>query len=282
LLVADHSAIPEVGQLHVGPHAPEVHERDTLEWDSNNFAEIAGDLGDADEAAMPASDVHQRLDVGAREDQSYQAPYESVADRVADIVSPVVASLRAYTPAWREFFRRRERNWRQSYWYRELRVVPRLITGLLFIIVASTFAIVVATKAATLSPSAPASARVTPPLSGGIVLQQSPSGGTPTAAPSDYLIGVWISDASPPTSGSVQIFVRVTHASQAEAGIPVSISVALPGGAQTYGSIKTDGYGLATFTAIYRGTTAARPVFITATATVGGKKLTQQTYFVPR
>ncbi len=276
-------------QLDVGPNTLGEQENDNLGSDSHDLEDSATAPDESEEiasvpaeAAVHTGNADARFDVDSHKYQGYQTPLESAADRVAYIISPLVASFRAYTPAWRESFRRRERDWRQSYWYRELRLAPRFIAGLLFVLVASTFAVVVATKAATLSPSALITAGATPSLSGGIVLQQSPSGGTPTAPTSDYLIGVWTSNASPPTSGSVQVFVRLTHTSQAVSGIPVSISVALPGGAQSFGPIKTDSYGLATFTLVYAGTTTARPIYITATATVDGQKLTQQTYFVPQ
>ena len=96
------------------------------------------------------------------------------------------------------------------------------------------------------------------------------------------MMGVWPSDSSPSTAGSLEIFVRVTYFSEAVAGIPVSIVVNFPGSTQSYGPVNTDSYGLAKFTVNYGGTTSARPVYVTGNATVNGQKLSEQTYFVPQ
>jgi hypothetical protein len=281
-------------------------ERDTVDGSANEPADagaVPSDMTNAtwvraptdDAISFDVSDFHQEPDPSAiRNEHTVHTvhapeivdpllPFETVSDRFAKVVMPLVAGAKSYAPAWREFFQRSERDWRQSTWYREFRLLPRVLAVVLFIAVASTFAVVVATKAAALSPSVLATAQATPPLSGGIVLQQSPGGsGTPTTVASSYLMGIWPSNASPPPSGSVQIFVRLSDAATPIAGVRVSLSVSLPGASIASGSVKTDGYGLATFTVTYGGAPTARPVYVTASATVNGETVTQQTYFVPQ
>ncbi len=212
-----------------------------------------------------------------------QTPQEMLAERFAYVVSPLIKGFRAYAPAWREYFQRSERNWRQSDWYREVRALPRVLVAVVLIAIASTFAVAVATKAAAISPSVLATAQSTPAVSGGIVLQQSPVKATASAQAADVLMGVWTSSASPSTGGSVQVFVRLTKAAEAVAtGVPVSITVTFPGASHSYGPVKTDSYGLATFTVSYAGAPRAEPVYVTGHATVSGQKIEQQTYFVPQ
>ena len=268
-------------ELRMNLSARADEEIDNLAEDANDVEDTADEWGGLYDEAVPSYKDQQSPDAHAWEEQRHQTPYEAAAERIAYVVTPLITGFRAYAPAWREFFRRSERNWRQRNWYRELRLLPRLIAVLLFVAVASTFAVVIATKAAAFSPSALATANATSTLPGGIVLQQSPSEGTAIVPPADYLVGIWTSDASPPTSGSVQVYVRLTHTSQALPNVPVSITVNFPGFTQSYGPVKTDSYGLATFTVNYSGAPSAHPVYMTATAIINGQKVAQQAYFVP-
>jgi hypothetical protein len=183
---------------------------------------------------------------------------------------------------WHKGFHWSERNWRKSGARRKLRLVPVVVAGVVLVSIASTLAIVIASKAASHVPTSLPTAQATAPLSGGIVLQQSPTAGTPTPTATQDLMGVWVSNPSPPTSGAVQVYVRLTHDTRPMAGVPVSIVVNFPGSASNYGPVKTDGYGLATFTVRYGGAPAEQPVYITASAKVDGQTLSQQTLFVPQ
>ena len=182
----------------------------------------------------------------------------------------------------RDGFHWSERDRRDSWWRRQLRLLPAEVAGVVLLCIASVLAIVIASKAASAASSHPVGPQATATLPSGIILQQSPAVSTPTSQASDYLVGVWVSNPSPPAAGAVKVFVRLTHDAQPVAGVPVQIAVNFPGFAKPYGPVKTDSYGLATFTVTYGGTPPAQPVYVTATATVGGQKLTQQTLFVPQ
>jgi hypothetical protein len=146
---------------------------------------------------------------------------------------------------------------------------------------ASAFAIVIASKAESQVSNRTPTVQATAPLSGGIILQQSPAAGTPTPQAAHILMGVWVSNPSPPTSGAVQVFVRLTRDTHPLAGVPVGIVVNFPDAASRYGPVKTDGYGLATFTVHYGGAPSEQPVYVTADAKVDGQAISQQTLFVP-
>lgn len=182
---------------------------------------------------------------------------------------------------WHKGFHWSERNWRKSAWRRQLGLVPAVVAGLVLVGIASTFAIVIASRASSQVSNRPPTVQATAPLSTGIVLQQTPAAGTPTPQAAQNLMGVWVSNPSPPTSGSVQVFVRLTHDTHPLAGVPVSIVVNFPGTASNYGPVMTDGYGLAKFTVRYGGTPAEQPVYVTANAKVDGQAISQQTLFVP-
>jgi hypothetical protein len=182
----------------------------------------------------------------------------------------------------RDGFHWSERDRRDSLWRRQLRLLPAVVAGIVLLCIASVLAIVIASKAASAATSHPVGPQATATLPSGIVLQQSPAMSTQTPQASDYLVGVWVSNPSPPTAGAVKVFVRLTHDAQPIAGVPVRIAVNFPGFTHPYGPAKTDSYGLATFTVTYSGTPPAQPVYVTATATVDGQQLTQQTLFVPQ
>jgi hypothetical protein len=120
----------------------------------------------------------------------------------------------------------------------------------------------------------------TPPSD--VVIQPLNNGGAPTPALPDYLIGAWVSDSAP-SGGSVQVFVRVSHNSDPVPGVPVRLLVNFSGSTSTFGPADTDAYGLATITVSYGGGYSGyTPVFVTATAAVGGQTITAQTSFAPK
>jgi hypothetical protein len=125
-------------------------------------------------------------------------------------------------------------------------------------------------------------AGATPTSQGGVIIQPNAGNRNPTPTMPPYLIGAWAS-SNTPSGGSVQIFVRVTHAdganaSRPAAGVPVRLAV----GNGAYGPVRTNSYGIATFTVSYGGGYSGyTPVFVTATAAVGGQTITAQTSFAP-
>ncbi|MBF6590973.1 MAG: hypothetical protein IVW57_10660 [Ktedonobacterales bacterium] len=154
-------------------------------------------------------------------------------------------------------------------------------------VIASVFAFGFAARLARgASSQLPQGANTAAPPSG-VVIQPLTGAGTPTPTLPLNSIGAWVSDSAP-TTGSVQVFVRVTQlvpATQGHrpvAGVPVTLSVFSPRYNTTAGPVRTDAYGVATFTLAYgTGYTGYQPVFVTAYATTNGQTLSAQTSFAP-
>ena len=176
----------------------------------------------------------------------------------------------------RRAFRWSERRRRQEVW-RLLRVVlPFALAVTLLFVTASALAIIVVARTVS---HPPVRLQIPPTVSpeDGVALQQSSATPSPTPDLNLYQMGAWASEFSPPAGGRVLIFVRVSVSDRPLPNVPVTIVV----NASRFGPAKTDAYGLATFTVSY-GDFADRPVFVTASATIGGQSLTQETSFVPR
>jgi hypothetical protein len=155
-------------------------------------------------------------------------------------------------------------------------LLPIALATVLLFVTASTFAIIVAARTATHPPvHLPAPPPAVSP-EGGVALQQPPATLSPTPDLAVYQIGAWVSDFSPPPGGTVHVYVRVSANDQPVPGIAVTLTV----NAKRYGPVITDAYGLAIFTISYGGF-GGRPVFVTASATIGGRVLSQMTTFVP-
>jgi hypothetical protein len=163
-----------------------------------------------------------------------------------------------------------------------LRVGSRLVPGLLLVTLAGTFAVVVAAKAASRSLVSMVELPARSSTSGAIVLQQSTPPSTTGTTQNGYLVGMWTSNSSPPDSGTVQVYVRLTRASLPVSNVAVTIVVGFRGDPLTYGPVHTDSYGLATFTITYVDATLGTPISVSGRAFVDGKQLTQQTSFVPQ
>jgi hypothetical protein len=175
-----------------------------------------------------------------------------------------------------------ERDWRRAWWYRWLNALPALTVGLIVVLLAGVVGIVMATGAAsTLVSQLPAAPAVSTPGSSGLVVQQAPGQGTPTPDAAQYLMGAWVSEYSPGTSGAVTVYVRVSSQTKPVAGVPVSLWVQFPGYGHGYGTKRTGEDGLVKFTVDYHGLPAARPVVATASANIGGTQLSADTSFVP-
>ena len=121
----------------------------------------------------------------------------------------------------------------------------------------------------------------------GIVLQTDQGGPTATTARAPFVVTTWVSNSAPPTSGQVQVFVRVTNTTQftPQPGVSVSISVAFtcafPNTVQGYGPAATNSSGLAAFTVSFSGLPVGQPVCITATARANGQTYTSTATFAP-
>lgn len=193
---------------------------------------------------------------------------------------------RPATPQLRDDFSWRERDWSASRVLTRLRFMPAVLVAVVIVAIAAGVAYAVAARASTDARSQlSVPIGTVPPGSNGTVIQPI-IGGTPTPAVPAYTIGTWVSNSSPPTAGSITVFVRVSHnagpASVGPApGIPVTISVDFPSGSSAMGPVSTDADGLARFTVSYGGLPPERPVFITASASPGGQAISAQTTFVP-
>lgn len=173
----------------------------------------------------------------------------------------------------------RERDWRGSAWGRRAHVMPLVGALLVALIVAGTFAITIATHAAGAAQNNLhlldiQSASVPP----GNMLRPVPPAATATPAAPQYLIGAWASGSM--SGGSVKVFVRVSHGDAPVAHVPVTLSVNFPGYTTSFGPAKTDADGVATITVTYGGLPPDRPVFVTASATIGRQTVTAETTFV--
>lgn len=175
-----------------------------------------------------------------------------------------------------------EYDWRRSFWGRRLRVWPGVLAGFVLLVLVLALAFILATRATN-----SAQARLHPPggntgtaAPSGIIVEQPAGAGTPTPPAVLYQIGAWVSDSTP-SGGSVKVFVRVSSQTKPVPNVPVTISVDGGGGAYSLGPTRTDADGLAIFT-VTAGGGRGQPVFVTASAVVGGQTLTHQTTFFPQ
>ncbi len=175
-----------------------------------------------------------------------------------------------------------EYDWRHTAWGRRLRVWPGVLAGTVLLAIVLTLAFILATRATD-----SAQARINPgagqPNGGttapsGIIVEQPAGVGSPTPPALLYQIGAWVADDSP--SGPVKMYVRVSSQTKPVPNVPVTISIATGGTPYTQGPIKTDADGLAIFTLTARG--GGGPVFVTATAVVGGQTLTHDVTYFPQ
>jgi hypothetical protein len=181
----------------------------------------------------------------------------------------------------RQAFSWRERDWNLGYWKRRLRATPALVVSIAILLAALVLGFAVAGRLARGFQVHLPAAQAAPNGGAGVVVQPAPMQQTPTPTDAASDLGIWVSDPAPSTSGTVQVFVLLTSALQPDAHIPVSIYVQYAASGVPMGPVSTDKYGLATFTLNYAGLPPGQPVFVTASATVGGQTLTGETSFVP-
>jgi hypothetical protein len=181
----------------------------------------------------------------------------------------------------RQAFSWRERDWNLGYWKRRLRATPALVASIAILLAALVLGFAVAGRFARGFQVHLPAAQAAPNGGTGVVVQPAPTQQTPTPTDTASDLGIWVSNPAPSTSGMVQVFVRMTSALQPDAHIPVSIYVQYAAYGVPMGPVTTNSYGLATFTLNYAGLPPGQPVFVTASAIVGGETLTGETSFVP-
>lgn len=185
-------------------------------------------------------------------------------------------------PHQRERFSWRERDWRENRWLRRIRLLPALLAGLLLLALVLGGAYELAIRGvgqASVSVSSPLASSTTTSQSNPVIIQAGGAEQTPTPIAPAYTIGVWVSNTSPPSSGAVTVFVRVSRDLMPASGIPVTILVQVGAGGRNYGPVKTDSSGLAKFTVRY-STGGSTPVFVTGKASVPGGPISQEISFV--
>ncbi len=194
------------------------------------------------------------------------------------------AALHGSTSGSRPSFGLGERDWWSSELLSQIRRIPRLLAGVTFVAVTAIVAFIVASLATASIARTPilSAARATQPPDSSSIVQQVSTSSTPTPVAPAYQIGVWVSEYSPPASGSIDVFVRVTHDVAPEGNQPVYLVVTLPSGSARLGPTMTDSYGVATFHVSYGYVPPEQPVFVVATTTIQGQILSANTVFVPQ
>lgn len=182
----------------------------------------------------------------------------------------------------RSAFSLRERDWRTFAWLRRVRMAPAVGALLAILLIVGALALVLASRAAS-----SAGNRILGTSVGGripptqvVVVQAPQSAPATTTAASPYQIGVWTSTYAPGTSGSIQIYVRVSKNPSPVTNVSVTVALQVGASITSYGPTNTDSDGIAVFTVYYSGATPGQPIAATATATINGQRVTGQTVFV--
>jgi hypothetical protein len=111
---------------------------------------------------------------------------------------------------------------------------------------------------------------------------------TPTLPRQAYVVGAWVSDSAPSSSGSLQVYVRVTdYASlQPVQGVSVTAQVqftcATAYRVAAYGPIPTGARGLASFEVSFTGLPRGQPNCVTVFVTVDEQTYTASATFTAR
>jgi hypothetical protein len=246
----------------------QVHQRDQVVQDDHDpWSGADSDAGD------DTDDANNH--VGARTSNDDE---DNTGDAL-DALDPDITLGFGGEPLLRDdAFAFRERSW--DSWKRTRRTALTMLALTAMVVVAilgATFAasyMQYATRGLSIAPSQPTVSS----FSGGLVIQ-GPETIAPTPEAPHFQIGAWMSNNAP-GGGSVKVFVRLTENVKPLAHVSVRLAAQVPGGVLHFGPTKTNAYGLATFTVRYGGLRGT-PVFVTATAKVGGQTLTADTVFVP-
>ncbi|HZC08093.1 MAG TPA: hypothetical protein VE338_20825 [Ktedonobacterales bacterium] len=172
----------------------------------------------------------------------------------------------------------RERARRYGFWRRRVLPIVAIFACLAVGLAIGVFALKAAGHAAGafIPNSAPAQA-----TTGGSVMI-SPLNNvstTPTPTSPQYDVGVWVSDTLP-QGGSVTVYMRVSNNTQAQPGAKVTLSAMTPNGVIKVGPFTTDTYGVASTKLNYGNVGPQKPIFLTATTTMGGQSYSGDYTFV--
>lgn len=165
--------------------------------------------------------------------------------------------------------------------------MPGLIAGLaaLLIIMTLSFALAIRSsnskQAQLLSQVTNVQGHNSTSKPGGVIVKQPSANGQPTPVAPMYEIGAWVSDNTPPASGTVRVYVRISQGAKPMANVAVTLSVRFAYSTTLLGPQTTNSDGLATFTVFYSNAPKNRPVFATAFASVGSQSLSHQATFFP-
>ena len=229
-------------------------------------------------SSLPGDTAH--FQQSASTDARTSHPRISLRARLGAVRERTGEAARRRRRARREGFRWYEREWDSRFWAGRMGITPRAVLTLALVTVVSLFAFLIAARAAGRAGIPVQSGKATDvnPI---IIQPEGSGGGVATPSVPTYVVGVWVSNMSPPSSGSVQVYVRVTEnvggvTNEPVAYVPVSIKSS---NGIARGVVKTNLSGLATFTFFY-GQSPGFPVYITATATIGKQHVTSTTDFV--
>lgn len=129
---------------------------------------------------------------------------------------------------------------------------------------------------------APAAGTATP-TAGVIVVHSAPELLTPTPVESRYRIGAWVSNSTPASSGTIDIFVSVRDGVSPLAKVAVTVHVvytcAAPATAQDYGPVTTGADGIADVPVTFSNLPVGEPVCVTVTATIAHRVYSTTTTF---
>ncbi|HEU5347285.1 MAG TPA: hypothetical protein VFU63_01610 [Ktedonobacterales bacterium] len=239
------------------------------------------DVGDQDEQRVWPDDgdsVEDHLDTYDSYEGYDASAYNTSAYNYEDLDLDSALGITDETFIHDEAFAFRERSW--DGWRRSRKAIFVLLS------LAAMFAVAIvgASMAATYMRQATQHLSVVDPVpttgsfNGGLVVQPAQETAVPTPQLPKYQMGAWMSNNAP-SGGSVKVFVRLSQDVQPVVGVPVKLTVQVPGGTLRYGPTKTDAYGLVTFTVRFGG--ASGPCFVTASAKIGSEEYTTSTVFVP-
>jgi hypothetical protein len=231
-------------------------------------------------SSLPGDAVHLQPSSSTDAKTRVKRSRISLRARLGAVREKAREAARRRRRARREGFRWYEREWDGRFWVSRMGITPRAVLTLAVVTVVSLFAFLIAARAAGRAGIPVQSGKATDanPI---IIQQEGSGGGIATPALPTYVVGVWVSNMSPPASGSLGVYVRVTKnvggiTNEPVANVPVTI--ASPNG-RARGVVKTNSSGLATFTFFY-GQSPGFPVYITATATIGKQPVSSTTDFV--
>lgn len=180
----------------------------------------------------------------------------------------------------RDGFYWHEREREERFWLRRTGLTPRALLTFALVLVVSLFVLLIAARAASREgmPSARSSSASN---ADPIIIQHEDYWDPPVTGAPAYVVGIWVSDMSPPASGVEEVYVEVSRnpagpTTAPVANVPVKISSK---NGVAHGMVKTNASGLAVFTFFY-GSVPGYPVYVTATATINGHTYSSTTDFV--